>query len=95
MISPKKKPRKSNRITIFSLLLLLITFGILMGISMGALIAGRLNRWPTVTILIPQNEVQVTETFVAFKDQFKSDIYKRITQLAQTKTPVGTVEILK
>lgn len=88
-VSPQKA-RQPRRVVIMLLLLLLITFGTFMGVSLGVFIAGGLNRWPTVTILIPPNNDQLTMTSTTFVKQFKDDIYARVTQLAQTKTPVAT-----
>jgi len=57
---------------------------------MGIAIAGGLNRWPTITILIPPNDAQLTETASAFKVQFRATFYARVTEISLTKSPSRT-----
>lgn len=79
-----RKPRRSARVVIVLLLMLLLTFGTFLGISLGVFIANGLHRLPTITILIPPNEAQITETHVAFKEQFLGTLWAKVTQNALT-----------
>ncbi len=87
---PPPPKRKSTRWVIVLLLMALIIIGTMIGISMGIAIAGGLNRWPTITILIPPNDAQLTETRSAFKAQFLATFYARVTEISLTKGPTRT-----
>jgi hypothetical protein len=72
------------------LLMLLLTFGTFLGVSMGVVIANSLHRWPTITILIPPNEAQLTATSAAFKQYFLETLWAKVTQKALTPLPTRT-----
>jgi hypothetical protein len=80
----RMRPRASLQIAL--LLLFLTVFGIFAGVAMGAVIAANLNRRPTITAYVTPVPEQQTATATAFQKQFRDQVYKRITELAQTRT---------